>query len=104
MALLTEEKANIVKKFKRNEGDTGSPEVKVALLTENINKLQDHFKHHNKDHHSRNGLIRMVNLRRKLLAYLKRKDLEKFSTFSKSIKQPIKVLGKITNDKNIIFN
>ena len=73
MALLTEEKANIVNEYKRNEGDTGSPEVQVALLTENINKLQNHFKSHNKDHHSRNGLIRMVNLRRKLLAYLKRK-------------------------------
>ena len=85
MALLTEEKANIVKKFKRNEGDTGSPEVQVALLTENINKLQDHFKHHNKDHHSRNGLIRMVNLRRKLLAYLKRKDLDRYNSIVKEL-------------------
>ena len=72
MALLTEEKASIVDKFKRNEGDTGSPEVQIALLTENINKLQSHFKNHNKDHHSRAGLIRMVNLRRKLLAYLRK--------------------------------
>ena len=79
MALLTEEKANIVNQYKRNEGDTGSPEVQIALLTENINKLQNHFKNHNKDHHSRNGLIRMVNLRRKLLAYLKRKDAESYS-------------------------
>ena len=55
MALLTEEKASIVDKFKRNEGDTGSPEVQIALLTENINKLQSHFKNHNKDHHSRAG-------------------------------------------------
>ena len=74
MALLTEEKASIVEKYKRNDGDTGSPEVQIALLTENINKLQSHFKNHNKDHHSRSGLIRMVNLRRKLLSYLKRKD------------------------------
>ena len=79
MALLTEEKANIVKKFKRNEGDTGSPEVQVALLTENINKLQDHFKHHNKDHHSRTGLIRMVNQRRKLLDYIKSSKPEVYS-------------------------
>ena len=79
MALLTEEKADIVSQYKRNEGDTGSPEVQIALLTENINKLQNHFKNHNKDHHSRNGLIRMVNLRRKLLAYLKRKDAESYS-------------------------
>ena len=79
MALLSEEKANIVKEYKRNEGDTGSPEVQIALLTENINKLQNHFKSHKKDHHSRTGLIRMVNLRRTLLAYLKRKDAEAYS-------------------------
>ena len=79
MALLTEEKASIVEKYKRNDGDTGSPEVQIALLTENINKLQSHFKNHNKDHHSRSGLIRMVNLRRKLLAYLKRKDANSYA-------------------------
>ena len=78
MALLTQEKANIVNEYKRNEGDTGSPEVQIALLTENINKLQNHFKSHKKDHHSRNGLIRMVNLRRKLLAYLKKKNAESY--------------------------
>ena len=78
MALLTEEKANIVSQYKRNEGDTGSPEVQIALLTENINKLQSHFKTHKKDHHSRTGLIRMVNLRRKLLAYLKRTNPESY--------------------------
>ena len=59
--------------------------MQVAVLTENINKLQDHFKHHNKDHHSRNGLIRMVNLRRKLLAYLKRKDLERYNNIVKEL-------------------
>ena len=85
MALLTEEKASIVEKFKRNEGDTGSPEVQIALLTENINKLQSHFKSHNKDHHSRAGLIRMVNLRRKLLAYLKRKDADTYSELVKKL-------------------
>ena len=85
MALLSEEKANIVKEYKRNEGDTGSPEVQIALLTENINKLQNHFKSHKKDHHSRNGLIRMVNLRRKLLAYLKRKDLERYNNIVKEL-------------------
>jgi len=85
MALLTEEKANIVNQYKRNDGDTGSPEVQIALLTENINKLQNHFKNHNKDHHSRNGLIRMVNLRRKLLAYLKRKDAESYSELVKKL-------------------
>ena len=85
MALLTEEKANIVNQYKRNDGDTGSPEVQIALLTENINKLQNHFKNHNKDHHSRNGLIRMVNLRRKLLAYLKRKNSESYNELVKKL-------------------
>jgi len=85
MALLTEEKANIVSQYKRNEGDTGSPEVQIALLTENINKLQNHFKNHNKDHHSRTGLIRMVNLRRKLLVYLKRKNSESYNELVKKL-------------------
>jgi small subunit ribosomal protein S15 len=85
MALLSEEKANIVEKYKRNDGDTGSPEVQIALLTENINKLQSHFKNHNKDHHSRSGLIRMVNLRRKLLAYLKRKDANSYAEIVKKL-------------------
>ena len=85
MALLSEEKASIVKEYKRNEGDTGSPEVQIALLTENINKLQNHFKSHKKDHHSRTGLIRMVNLRRTLLAYLKRKDAETYSELVKKL-------------------
>jgi small subunit ribosomal protein S15 len=85
MALLTEEKANIVNEYKRNEGDTGSPEVQIALLTENINKLQNHFKSHKKDHHSRNGLIRMVNLRRKLLTYLKKKNSESYKELVKKL-------------------
>ena len=85
MALLTEEKASIVEKYKRNDGDTGSPEVQIALLTENINKLQSHFKNHNKDPHSWSGLIRMVNLRRKLLAYLKRKDANSYAEIVKKL-------------------
>ena len=85
MALLAEEKANIVNEYKRNEGDTGSPEVQIALLTENINKLQNHFKSHKKDHHSRTGLIRMVNLRRKLLAYLKKKNADSYSELVKKL-------------------
>ena len=78
MALLKDEKANLVKKFQKGENDTGSSEVQIALLTENISKLQSHFKTHKKDHHSRTGLIRMVNLRRKLLAYLKRTNPESY--------------------------
>ena len=85
MALLKEEKSKIIEKFQTGENDTGSPEVQIALLTENINKLQSHFKSHKKDHHSRTGLIRMVNLRRKLLAYLKRKDVEKHASLIKEL-------------------
>ena len=80
MALTAEEKANIVAEYARGEGDTGSPEVQVALLTGRINQLQGHFKANKQDHHSRRGLIRMVNQRRKLLDYLKRKDLERYNT------------------------
>ena len=86
MALLKEEKNKIVKEFQNSDADTGSSEVQIALLTENINKLQSHFKIHKKDHHSRTGLIRMVNLRRKLLAYLKRKNLESYQEIIKSLK------------------
>ena len=85
MSLTTEEKAEIIRDFALAEGDTGSPEVQGALLTNNINHLQDHFKEHSHDHHSRRGLIRMVNTRRKLLDYLKRKDLERYSTLIKRL-------------------
>ena len=78
MALSVEEKAQIVTDYQQAVGDTGSPEVQVALLTHNINKLQGHFKINGKDHHSRRGLIRMVNQRRKLLDYLKGKDLGRY--------------------------
>ena len=79
MALNAEEKAKVVADYQRAQGDTGSPEVQVALLTTNINKLQDHFKGNIYDHHSRRGLIRMVNQRRKLLDYLKRKDADRYA-------------------------
>ncbi|MCH8499440.1 MAG: 30S ribosomal protein S15 [Marinobacter sp.] len=78
MALNAQEKAQIVKDFQQGESDTGSPEVQVALLSANINKLQDHFKANKQDHHSRRGLIRMVNQRRKLLDYLKNKDADRY--------------------------
>ena len=70
MALTNADRAEIIAKFARAENDTGSPEVQVALLTAQINDLQGHFKAHKHDHHSRRGLIRMVNQRRKLLDYL----------------------------------
>lgn len=79
MALSAEEKANVVKEYQTAEGDTGSPEVQVALLSANIDKLQGHFGSHKKDHHSRRGLIRMVNQRRKLLDYLKSKDTQRYA-------------------------
>jgi small subunit ribosomal protein S15 len=74
MALAAEVKSEIIKSYQLEDGDTGSPEVQVALLTHNINSLQNHFSEHKKDHHSRRGLIRMVNQRRKLLDYLRDKD------------------------------
>ena len=79
MSLSVEAKAQIVADFARQEGDTGSPEVQVALLTAQINHLQGHFKAHIHDHHSRRGLLRMVSQRRKMLDYLKRKDVERYS-------------------------
>ncbi|MDX1397956.1 MAG: 30S ribosomal protein S15 [Oceanospirillum sp.] len=85
MALTAEKKAEIVKDYARGEGDTGSPEVQVALLTFNINGLQEHFKANKQDHHSRRGLIRMVNQRRKLLDYLKKKDLSRYSDLIKRL-------------------
>jgi len=72
MAIDTAQKAQIVNDYQRAKGDTGSPEVQVALLTARINDLTEHFKAHIKDHHSRRGLLRMVSRRRKLLDYLKR--------------------------------
>ena len=69
-------KQEIIKEFGRKEGDTGSPEVQIALLTARINELNDHLKMHKKDHHSRRGLLKMVGRRRNLLAYLKDRDLE----------------------------
>lgn len=78
MSLTTEETATIIADFGVKQGDTGSPEVQVALLTNNINKLQGHFADHKKDHHSRRGLLRMVSQRRTLLDYLKGKNVERY--------------------------
>jgi len=76
MAISTTDKARIVTDYQRAQGDTGSPEVQVALLTARINDLTGHFKAHTKDHHSRRGLLMMVSQRRKLLDYLKRKNVD----------------------------
>ncbi len=85
MALSADQKDTIIKDYAQSEGDTGSPEVQVALLTANINELQSHFKEHIHDHHSRRGLIRMVNSRRKLLDYLKRKNVDRYATLIKRL-------------------
>ena len=76
MAVTTAEKARIVSEYQRAPGDSGSPEVQIALLTERINTLTDHFKNHVKDFHSRRGLLTMVSTRRSLLDYLKRSNVE----------------------------
>jgi len=80
MSLSGAEKSNIIKDYRLDESDTGSPEVQVALLTARITELTDHFDDHKKDHHSRQGLLRMVNTRRKLLDYLKNKDSSRYRT------------------------
>ncbi|MEY4597512.1 MAG: hypothetical protein RLZZ445_309 [Pseudomonadota bacterium] len=80
MAVSTAQKAQVLQDFQRMKGDTGSPEVQVALLTARITDLTEHFKAHSKDHHSRRGLLRMVSTRRKLLDYLKRTKVEQYKT------------------------
>jgi small subunit ribosomal protein S15 len=85
MALDAVKKAEIIKEYQLEEGDTGSPEVQVALLTHNINGLQDHFRDHQKDHHSRRGLLRMVHQRRKLLDYLRSKDAARYAELIKRL-------------------
>ena len=80
MSVTIDQKAQIVRDYQRAAGDTGSPEVQIALLTTRINDLIGHFKTHVKDHHSRRGLLKMVNQRRRLLNYLKSKDNERYKT------------------------
>ncbi len=80
MSLLQARKLEIIKEYGQKEGDTGSPEVQVALLTARINELQGHFKAHKKDHHSRRGLLKLVGRRRRLLAYLKDREFDRYKT------------------------
>jgi small subunit ribosomal protein S15 len=79
MALTQERKNQLIAEYKVHETDTGSPEVQVAILTQNIVNLTDHLRTHKKDHHSRRGLLKMVGQRRKLLAYLKNKEVSRYS-------------------------
>lgn len=78
MTFTVEGKTQIIKKYQSHEGDTGSSEVQIALLTGRLNYLTDHFKTHSKDHHSRHGLIKIVNRRRKLLDHLRREDTKRY--------------------------
>lgn len=84
--LATEKKQEIINNFKKHEGDTGSPEVQIAILTERITYLTEHFKMHKKDHHSRRGLLKLVGQRRRMLDYLKSRELDRY-------KQVIERLG-----------
>jgi small subunit ribosomal protein S15 len=85
MALTKEQKQNVIDRFKKHEGDSGSPEVQIALLTERLNTLGGHFKMHGKDHHSRRGLLKMVGQRKRLLSYLKKKDLDSYRSLIKEL-------------------
>jgi len=78
VSLHKEEKSQIIQEYRTHQDDTGSPEVQVALLTERINQLTEHLQSHSHDHHSRRGLLKLVGRRRRLLAYLQRKDVERY--------------------------
>jgi small subunit ribosomal protein S15 len=78
MPLTVDRKKNLIDQFRVHEGDTGSPEVQIALLTERVNTLTEHFKRHAKDHHSRRGLLMLIGKRRGLLEYLKKKDADRY--------------------------
>ena len=85
MSITAERKAELIKEFAVKDGDTGSPEVQVAVLSERIKTLTEHFKDHKKDNHSRRGLLKMVNQRRSLLDYLKRKDEARYQSLIKRL-------------------
>lgn len=86
MSLTREEKQNVIDQYALHEGDTGSPEVQVAILTEEITRLTEHLKVHKKDNHSRRGLLQKVGKRRRLLQYLQTSEPERYETFTKKIK------------------
>ena len=85
MALDKDHKQQVISRFKKHDADSGSPEVQIALLTERINTLSDHFKAHGRDHHSRRGLLKMVGRRKRLLNYLKTKDLNSYRALIKEL-------------------
>lgn len=85
MRLSQEKKKSLIERFKVHEGDTGSPEVQIALLSERINGLTGHFKAHQKDHHSRRGLLMLIGKRRGLLEYLRKKDTERYRAVTEKL-------------------
>jgi len=85
MSVTTAEKAKVIAENQRAKGDTGSPEVQIALLTAKVNHLTEHFKMHKADHHSRRGLLKMVGQRKRLLSYLKKKDLDGYRNLIKDL-------------------
>jgi small subunit ribosomal protein S15 len=85
MRLSVEKKKTLVEQFRTHEGDTGSPEVQIALLSERITSLTDHFKNHQKDHHSRRGLLMLIGKRRGLLEYLRKKDTERYRALTEKL-------------------
>ena len=85
MAMTQDRKSELVEKFRTHDGDTGSPEVQIALLTERITYLTEHFQTHKKDHHSRRGLLKLVGRRRRLLKYLRTNDEDRYKTLIKSL-------------------
>jgi small subunit ribosomal protein S15 len=85
MSVTKDQKRSIIDQHRQHEHDTGSPEIQVALLTERINQLTEHFKVHQKDHHSRRGLLKMVGKRRRLLEYLKGKDISRYQSLIREL-------------------
>jgi len=85
MPVAVERKKNLIEQFRLHEGDTGSPEVQIALLSERVNGLTDHFKLHVKDHHSRRGLLKLISTRRSLLEYLRKKDPGRFRALTEKL-------------------
>jgi small subunit ribosomal protein S15 len=85
MPLDVEKKKTVIEQFRVHEGDTGSPEVQIALITERVNGLTEHFKQHAKDHHSRRGLLMLIGKRRGLLEYLRKKDLERYRVITEKL-------------------
>jgi small subunit ribosomal protein S15 len=85
MPLNLERKKTVIEQFRTHQGDTGSPEVQIALITERVNSLTEHFKQHAKDHHSRRGLLMLIGKRRGLLEYLRKKDPERYRTVTEKL-------------------